>query len=534
MTFVLFLPNIHFGQTAPNLGTVANFVLFSSDGAVTMNTSNFSQITGDVGTGNPATTSTGFGNINGNHHDGDAVGIAAAGDLLLAYNQIYGMIPNDTISPLLGNGDTLLEGVHYVPSAASLDLFLYLDAKGDSAAVFIFQMSAPFSTSANAKVKLINGAQACNVFWAVEGLVDMATGTMMKGTVIANNDAIVMAVGDTLEGRAFSTTGAITINGLFAYTPLGCGTPVLTGPTAPTLGAAACFAVFSSNGAVSNTGVTKVTGDVGSNGTTAPTGFVAGDVIGTIHPSANSFTAQCSTDLALAYTYLDLLPVDILLKFPAQFGNNLVLTPHTYHMNAAPTFTDTVVLNAQGNINAVFVIKINGALSTTVNSKVKLINGAQAKNVYWKIDGAVLLNDNSTFGGTVIVNNSSVDALNTGVKFDGRVLTTTGALSSTAINVVAPMIPTNGSCDGTVGVSSLDAANAIVAIYPNPSNGQFTVSGSESAVQLQIFDAMGQLILETTIAENGGTINLNKENGFYLYRVIGNDNAIQSGTLVTQ
>jgi hypothetical protein len=46
-------------------------------------------------------------------------------------------------------------------------------------------------------------------YWKVEGAVSMATGTTMRGTIIANNDAITMNVGDTLEGRALAINGAI-------------------------------------------------------------------------------------------------------------------------------------------------------------------------------------------------------------------------------------------------------------------------------------------------------------------------------------
>ena len=49
------------------------------------------------------------------------------------------------------------------------------------------------------------------------------------------------------------------------------------------------------------------------------------------------------------HNYLNTLPHDIELLFPAQFGHNLALTPHTYFLNAATTFTDTVFLNAQGD-----------------------------------------------------------------------------------------------------------------------------------------------------------------------------------------
>src|SRR5690606_12520767 len=120
----------------------------------------------------------------------------------------------------------------------------------------------------------------------------------------------------------------------------------------------------------------------------------------------------------------------------AELGNNLVLTPHTYLMNAAATFTDSLYLDAQGVADAVFVIKINGALTTSTYSKVLLINGALAENVYWKIEGAVTINNYSIFNGTIVCNNGALGAINTGVEFNGRALTTNGELSTTALDVV--------------------------------------------------------------------------------------------------
>jgi len=107
-------------------------------------------------------------------------------------------------------------------------------------------------------------------------------------------------------------------------------------------------------------------------------------------------------------------------------------------MKAAAELTDTVFLNALGNSDAVFVIKINGALTTSTYSNVVLMNGAQSKNVYWKIEGAVSINNYSIFRGTMICNNGAVGALNTGVTLDGRALLTTGALTTTAATVITP------------------------------------------------------------------------------------------------
>jgi hypothetical protein len=137
------------------------------------------------------------------------------------------------------------------------------------------------------------------------------------------------------------------------------------------------------------------------------------------------------------YAYLDSLPSDIELLYPAQLGNNLVLTPHTYHMSAAATLTDTLYLNAEGNADAVFVIKIEGALVTSTYSNVKLINGTQPKNVYWKVEGAVTINDNSIFCGTIVCHNGAI-VLATGVILEGRALTTTGALTTTAMTANKP------------------------------------------------------------------------------------------------
>ena len=491
---LLSFPNVNFAQ-APDLGTAANFVLFTTVGAVT--NTGISQITGNVGTNSGS--STGFGNVNGVMHDQDGASAQSAADLLIAYNQLNSAIPNFFPSPLLGNGDTLIAGVYNITAVTTLNSDLILDARGNANAVFIFQIQAAFSTNAASKVKLINGAMACNVFWKVEGAVSMASATLMKGTIIAHNAAINMNTNDTLEGRALSIAGAVTIDGVLAYTPTGCGSPVLTGPTAPNLASSACYAIFSGNGSVTNSGITHVTGDIGTNvGLT--TGYDPLYVTGYIHPIPDGYTAACAADLLNGYNYLNTLPNDIELLYPAQFGRNLVLTPHTYIMNGATTFTDSLYLNAEGNYNAVFVIKIKGALSTSTYSKVLLINGTQAKNVYWSVDGAVSINDYSVFNGTIVCNNGAIN-LTTGVTLNGRALTTDGALSTTAIIATSP----SGNCN-TLPVSWLYFRGKPVqqnvllewGTTNEINNGFFTIEKSRDA---QSFETL------TTINAAGGTGN---------------------------
>ncbi|MES2836181.1 MAG: ice-binding family protein [Bacteroidota bacterium] len=524
------ITNLSYSQ-APNLGTAANFVLFSSNGAVS--NVGISQITGNVGTNSGS--STAFGNVNGVMNDGNGVSAQCAADLLIAYNQLESTVA--TLFPVgnsIGNGETLTPGVRSITGATTLDLNLTLDAQDNSNAVFIFKIQGAFSAAAQSKVKLINGALACNVFWKVDGVVSMATGSTMRGTIISNGGAINLSVGDTLEGRALTTNGAIEVNGVLAYIPTGCGSVVLSGPLAPTLRSTECYALFSASGDVTNTGITTVSGDVGTNvGST--TGYDPLLVSGNIHQLPDASTAQCAADLLLVYDYVNTLAYDIKLLYPAQFGRNLVLTPHTYLMDAAATLTDTVYLNAKGNANAVFVIQINGALSTSTYSKVILTNGAQAKNVYWKVEGAVSINNYSVFCGTIICNNGALGAINTGVTLNGRALTTAGALTTTAVTATMP-----AGCNAlNTGVSDLFNDEKLITIYPNPFLNSIHITNTNleanTNLELKIYTVLGVEVVSKVLNQNETTIDTNHLSaGVYFYHVNSNNKTVQTGKIISQ
>ena len=524
--FLFLMPDANFGQTI-NLGTAANFVLFSSVGAV--GNTGLSQLTGNVGSNSGS--STAFGNVNGVMHSSDGATAQCASDLLLAYNQLNSTVSTFSHAPLLGNGTVLVSGVYAIAGNSTLDLDLTLDAKNDPNAVFIFLIQGTFSTSANSSVKLINGAKACNVFWKVEGLVSMASGTSMKGTIIANNAAIAINSGASLEGRALSIAGAVNVTNILAYTPIGCGSPYLTGPAVPVLASTENYALFTAQGTMTNSGISNVKGDVGSNlGLT--TGFDALTVTGAIHTVADGSTALCAADLLNAYAALNTLAPDIELLYPAQLGHNLVLTPHTYVLKGSTVLTDSLYLNAQGNADAVFVIQVNGALATSTHAKVLLINGTQAKNVFWKVDGAVSLNDYATFRGTVICNNAAVQ-LNTGVTLYGRVLTTNGSFSTSAVTVYNPK-------DAVSGIGSVDAtAKEVLSITPNPFRSVATIRLNDDtktgSYQLRIYNALGKEVINTSVNQQTTTLKTSDlHSGVYFYKVTDHDKVVQSGKLISQ
>ncbi len=152
------------GQT-PNLGSVTNFALFTGSGAIT--NSGISQITGNIGSNLGAGTN--FGNVNGVMHSQNATTSAAAADLNTLTSELANATNAYFPSTSLGNGDTLTAGVYYISANTTLSSTLYLNAQGNANAVFIFKINGTFSTDANAKIKLLNSALACNVFWKVDG-----------------------------------------------------------------------------------------------------------------------------------------------------------------------------------------------------------------------------------------------------------------------------------------------------------------------------------------------------------------------------
>ncbi|MEA2197405.1 MAG: hypothetical protein QOJ25_1456, partial [Solirubrobacteraceae bacterium] len=126
-----------------------------------------STINGDLGV-SPGTAVSGFppGTVNGTFHSADAVAGQAQFDLTTAYDDAAGRTPPLSVSGDLG-GLTLTSGVYKSGSSLGLTGALTLDAQGNPNAVFIFQASSTLITASGSDVKLINGAQPCNVYWQI-------------------------------------------------------------------------------------------------------------------------------------------------------------------------------------------------------------------------------------------------------------------------------------------------------------------------------------------------------------------------------
>ncbi|MFT7083814.1 MAG: hypothetical protein ACJAT0_002307 [Nonlabens sp.] len=199
------------------LGSLESFSFFSSTGAVA--NSYFSGILGDVGANTGAISGFATSVQVGSFYNGDAVTAQAKIDLDNAYNQLM-LIPTSVFNhtPAFGGGEILVPGVYSIPSAGSLAGTITLDGQHKPDAIFILKFKGVFSAAALSKVILSNGTRRCNVFWISEGATSIGAFSTIKGTIIAHGGAATMGAGGNLEGRLFSTYGAIGFSTGVAYT----------------------------------------------------------------------------------------------------------------------------------------------------------------------------------------------------------------------------------------------------------------------------------------------------------------------------
>ena len=88
---------------------------------------------------------------------------------------------------------------------------LTLDGQGDPNAVFVFQMGTTLTTGALSNVNLINGAQACHVFWQIGSSATTGAASTLKGTMLVFT-SITMGAGANVEGHALARGGAVTLS----------------------------------------------------------------------------------------------------------------------------------------------------------------------------------------------------------------------------------------------------------------------------------------------------------------------------------
>ncbi|MFB9246889.1 ice-binding family protein [Sphaerisporangium melleum] len=220
-------------------------------------------------------------------------------------------------------------------------------------------------------------------------------------------------------------------------------TPQSASAQAPVaLGAAATFGVLAGT-SVTNTGPSLVTGDLGVSPGATVTGFPPGSVTGTIH-AGDAAAAQAQTALTAAYT--DISGRTATGTIPAALGGT-TLTPGVYNSATGPfTLTGNLTLDAQGDPNAVFILRttgVAGSLTVAPGATVTLTGGARACNVFWQVTSTSTVAPTATIGaGAVFAGNilalTSID-VGVGAILNGRALARNGAVTLNTSQIRQPV-----------------------------------------------------------------------------------------------
>ena len=193
---------------------------------------------------------------------------------------------------------------------------------------------------------------------------------------------------------------------------------------------------------VTNTGVTKLEGNIGSHETptiTTDTPFVFTGT-GSNH-AGDGVTQQAKEDLLQAYNVVaGALPPTAV---PQELTRNDPYLPGIYRASSSMLLSGAMTLDGEGRNDGVFIFQAPSTLTTASNSVVNFTNGAQPCNVYWQIGSSATFGTGTDFVGNVLAHTSITAKTN--ATFEGRLLANFGAVTLDSNTISTP------GCDTSPG-----------------------------------------------------------------------------------
>lgn len=245
------------------------------------------------------------------------------------------------------------------------------------------------------------------------GTINTGSGLFDAGTTLATFPSTVRACNSTGTICGFAT---VTV----ANTP----------PIGPQLGTAQTYGILAGSTVTCVTGGT-INADVGVSPGSTTTGFPPCTITGNTE-LATAASAQAQLDLTTAYNALAGLACGTTVT-PADLGGR-TLPPGVYCAATSMGVTGTVTLDGQGDANALFVFQMGSTLTTGTSANIALINGAQAKNVWWQVGSSATLGTGTTFRGNILAL-TSITLVDNATML-GRALARNGAVSLGTNNTI--------------------------------------------------------------------------------------------------
>lgn len=204
-----------------------------------------------------------------------------------------------------------------------------------------------------------------------------------------------------------------------------------TALAAVNLGLAGEFVILSKSG-VTDVFQSAITGDVGASPITGAAILLeCVEVTGTIY-SVDAAGPACKTtnatrltsavgDMQTAYTDLAGRVNPDFVNLGAGDIGGRTLTPGLYNWSSGLLIPTDI--NIAGGPNDIFIFQVSGTLDMSSGVNVILSGGAQSKNIYWQVAGAVTLGTTSHFEGNIL--SATGINLKTGASINGRLLAQT-------------------------------------------------------------------------------------------------------------
>ncbi len=309
---------------------------------------------------------------------------------------------------------------------------------------------------------------------------------------------------------------------LLAALPLGLGHP----------GAVAAqdlqsFAVVAGQ-SLTNTGPTTIIGNIAISPGTSYTGSGSVTQTGEVF-MGDAVSIGIQNDLTSLYNVLEGRPTSQGGDLTGQDLGGLTLQPGVYHFDSSASLAagQTLILDAGGNPDAVFIFNIGSTLTAGSGSSVILQNGAQGGNVFYRVGSSATLDTSADLQGQIValtsitMNTSASIGCGAAQARNGSVTLDTNTieictLQATGFEVVTPPVtppvevPPSGPVvppDGTPVVTP-----PAVVVVPGPETALATALADHVAAGGILPVALSILPATQTAAELAGSLSqLNSE-----------------------
>jgi len=263
---------------------------------------------------------------------------------------------------------------------------------------------------------------------------------------------------------------------------------------APDLGTAASFVGLAAS-TFTNTGSGVYYGNVGVFPGSAVEGFPPGTVENGEIYRGGAVPEQAQIDALAAYNDLAGRPCNTNLT--SQDLGGKTLQPGVYCFNTSAQLTGDLVLDAMGDPHAIWVFQTGSTLTTASGSTVRLINGAQIFNVFWKVGTSATLGTTTRFKGTIIADQSIT--LETGASLSGRALALNGGVTMDTEGSPPMSNPQLGIVKQVYPVSAIPDQVITYTIT-------FANYGSELVTGIMISDTIPISVTNTSVISSGVAI----------------------------